>query len=79
MLNWLNRLAGGDFEAASKQLLKTFATEVVQSVTKNAVEIFGGMGVMRDAPVEKLMRDASIFTHLAGDTVQIIKASRKLG
>jgi alkylation response protein AidB-like acyl-CoA dehydrogenase len=70
---------GGDFEAASKQLLKTFATEVVQSVTKNAVEIFGGMGVMRDAPVEKLMRDASIFTHLAGDTVQIIKASRKLG
>ena len=71
--------SGGDFEGASKQLLKTFATEVVQSVTKNAVEIFGGMGVMRDAPVEKLMRDASIFTHLAGDSVQMLKAAKKLG
>jgi len=25
------------------------------------------------------MRDASIFTHLAGDSVQILKAAKKLG
>ncbi|MBT3350495.1 MAG: acyl-CoA dehydrogenase [Nitrospinaceae bacterium] len=64
--------------SASKQLMKVFATEVAQSVTRDAVEIFGGMGVMKDAPVEKLMRDASIFTHLAAGTVNTLMAAEKL-
>jgi alkylation response protein AidB-like acyl-CoA dehydrogenase len=42
------------------------------------VEIFGGSGVMRDAPVEKLLRDASVFPHLAADSIMSLKAAAKL-
>ena len=69
---------GVGMDSASKQLMKVFATEAGQKVTRDAVEIFGGMGVMREAPVEKLMRDASIFTHLAADSVMMLKAAEKL-
>ncbi|MDP7168420.1 MAG: acyl-CoA dehydrogenase family protein [Nitrospinota bacterium] len=69
---------GAEGTSASKQLMKVFATEVSQSVTRDAVEIFGGMGVMKDAPVEKLMRDASVLTHLAAGTVNTLMAAEKL-
>jgi alkylation response protein AidB-like acyl-CoA dehydrogenase len=69
---------GTEGESASKQLMKVFATEVAQRVTRDAVEIFGGMGVMKDAPVEKLMRDASVLTHLAAGTVNTLMAAEKL-
>jgi len=68
--------SGGD--SASKQLMKVFATEAAQKVTQDAVEVFGGMGVMKDAPVEKLMRDASVLTHLAAGTVNTLMAAEKL-
>lgn len=67
-----------DFESASKQMMKVFAVEAALSITRNAVEIFGGSGVMRDAPVEKLLRDASVFPHLAADSIMSLKAAAKL-
>lgn len=67
-----------EFESSSKQLMKVFATEVAIKVTRLAVEIFGGSGVMRDAPVEKLLRDASIFPHLAADSIMNLRAAAKL-
>ncbi|MEE9273685.1 MAG: acyl-CoA dehydrogenase family protein [bacterium] len=67
-----------EFESASKQLMKVFATEVAIEVTRQAVEIFGGSGVMRDAPVEKLLRDTAIFPHLAGDSIMRLRAAEKL-
>lgn len=67
-----------EFESSSKQLMKVFATEVALKVTRLAVEIFGGSGVMRDAPVEKLLRDASIFPHLAADSIMNLRAAAKL-
>jgi hypothetical protein len=33
---------------------------------------------MRDAPVEKLLRDAAIFPHLAADSIMSLKAASKL-
>jgi alkylation response protein AidB-like acyl-CoA dehydrogenase len=58
--------------------MKTFATEVGLQVTRMAMDIFGGMGVMKDAPVEKLMRDVSVFPHLAADVVHLLTAAEKL-
>jgi acyl-CoA dehydrogenase len=69
---------GAKFESASKQLMKVFATEVAIKVTRLAVEIFGGSGVMRDAPVEKLLRDVTIFPHLAADSIMSLRAAAKL-
>jgi alkylation response protein AidB-like acyl-CoA dehydrogenase len=69
---------GAEFESSSKQLLKVFATESAIQITRLAVEIFGGSGVMRDAPVEKLLRDAHIFPHLAADSIMNLRAAAKL-
>lgn len=49
-----------------------FATKVVLKVTQDALSIFGGSGVMKELPVEKYVRDALIFIHLAdGPTNQV--------
>jgi alkylation response protein AidB-like acyl-CoA dehydrogenase len=59
-------------------LLQNFATDALQRVTALNLDIHGGAGVvMMDAGAEKLVRDAVIWTHLAGDSVQRMKAVRK--
>jgi butyryl-CoA dehydrogenase len=42
-------------------IAKTFATDVAMKVTVDAVQIMGGVGYMKDYPVEKMMRDAKIL------------------
>jgi len=49
--------ARAEREAAETKL---FATEALQNVVDKAVQIHGGMGYMRDHPVERLYRDARI-------------------
>jgi alkylation response protein AidB-like acyl-CoA dehydrogenase len=53
------RDAGAPFvtEAA---MCKLFASEMAERVASLAVNLFGGYGFVRDAPVEKLFRDAKI-------------------
>ena len=41
-------------------MAKVFASDMAMRVTTDAVQIFGGVGYMRDYPVEKMMRDAKI-------------------
>jgi hypothetical protein len=55
-----------------------FATEAVQAVTELNLEIHAGSGCAMDARADKLVRDSMIWSHLAGDTVQRLKAMRKL-
>ncbi|MGH7501357.1 MAG: acyl-CoA dehydrogenase family protein [Longimicrobiales bacterium] len=45
-------------DRASIAIAKLVASEAATWVTREAVQIFGGYGYMRDYPVEKLMRDA---------------------
>jgi len=60
-------------------LLMNFATDVIQRVTNLNMDIHGGAGAMTmDPRVEKLVRDAIIWTHLAGDSVQRMKAVRRM-
>ena len=54
-------------------LLMNFATDVVLKVTKLNMDVHGGAGVMKDVGAEKLARDAAVWTHLAGDSVQRMK------
>lgn len=49
--------ARSDREAAETKL---FVTEALQQVVDKAVQIHGGMGYMRDYPIERLYRDARI-------------------
>lgn len=41
-------------------MAKVFASDTAMKVTTDAVQIFGGVGFMKDYPVEKMMRDAKI-------------------
>jgi alkylation response protein AidB-like acyl-CoA dehydrogenase len=52
---------------------KVFASDVAMRVTTDAVQIFGGVGYMRDYPVEKMMRDAKI-TQIYEGTNQILRS-----
>ena len=59
-------------------LLQNFATDTVQRVTKINLDLHAGAGAsMMAAGADKLARDAVIWTHLAGDSVQRMKAVRK--
>lgn len=51
-------------------MAKLFASEMAMKVTIEVVQIFGGIGYMRDYPVEKMMRDAKI-TQIYEGTNQI--------
>ena len=41
-------------------MAKLYATEMLARVTDHALQIFGGMGLMPDLPVERLWRDARV-------------------
>ena len=71
--------AGLGGHSINNVLLMNFATDVIQRVTRLNMDIHGGAGVAQmDPRVDKLARDAIIWTHLAGDSVQRMKAVRRL-
>ena len=69
---------GADRDRKHNVLLMNFATDAIQRVTHLNMDIHGGAGVMKDVGAEKLVRDAAIWTHLAGDAVQRVKVVRHL-
>ncbi|MEE9275900.1 MAG: acyl-CoA dehydrogenase family protein [bacterium] len=48
-------------------LTKVFCSEAAYEVCRLALEIHGGMGYMRECPVEKYLRDVISFLHGAGN------------
>ena len=58
-------------------LVMNFSNDVFQRVTRLNMDIHGVEGCMTNARVEKLVRDAHIWTHLAGDTVQRVKVVKR--
>jgi len=65
--------------SANAGLVMNWSTDVIQRVTRLNIEIHGAEGCMMNARVDKLVRDAMVWTHLAGDTVQRVKVLRRLG
>ncbi len=59
---------------------KVFASEAAIKVTNDALQLFGARGYSRDFPLERMARDARMFT-IGGGTAQILRtviASRLL-
>jgi alkylation response protein AidB-like acyl-CoA dehydrogenase len=54
------------FEAAEGSMSKLFAGETAKWVTANAIQILGGNGYTREYPVERMHRDAAIYTIFEG-------------
>jgi alkylation response protein AidB-like acyl-CoA dehydrogenase len=54
------------FGAGEGSMSKLKAGEVAVTVTEKAVQILGGAGYLRDHPVERMFRDAKIYTIFEG-------------
>jgi alkylation response protein AidB-like acyl-CoA dehydrogenase len=54
------------FEAAEGSMSKLFAGETAVKVTGDAMQILGGNGYTREYPVERMARDARIYTIFEG-------------
>jgi acyl-CoA dehydrogenase len=54
------------FDRAEGSISKLFAAETAVRVTEQAIQILGGNGYTRDYPVERMHRDAKIFTIFEG-------------
>ncbi|MBA7665053.1 Acyl-CoA dehydrogenase [subsurface metagenome] len=53
-------------------MCKVFASDVAMRVTTDAMQVFGGVGYMRDYPIEKMFRDAKI-TQIYEGTNQVLR------
>ena len=51
---------------------KLFAAESAITITNNALQIFGARGYSRDLPMERMVRDARMFT-IGGGTSQVMR------
>lgn len=59
-------------------LAMNYSTDVIQRVTRLNLDIHVAGGGTVDAMAHKLVRDAIIWSHLAGDTTQRLKAVRRM-
>eukprot|EP01036_Dinobryon_divergens_P045207 gene45207-60377_t len=50
----------GTMSDSDAAMAKLFASEALARVTDNALQIFGGMGLMNQLPIERLWRDARV-------------------
>ncbi|MGX1883013.1 acyl-CoA dehydrogenase family protein [Streptomyces sp. NPDC055287] len=71
--------AGKPFTAAEGSMSKLFASETAKTVTAQAVQILGGNGYTREYPVERMHRDAAIYTIFEGTSeIQRLVIARTL-
>lgn len=68
-----------NFDSAEGSMAKLVASETAVYVTDEAIQILGGNGYTRDYPVERMHRDAKIFTIFEGTSeIQRLVISRAL-
>ncbi len=60
-------------------MAKYYSSEIAEKVASMAIEVFGGVGVTKDYPVEKLYRDAKIGRIYEGTSnIQLMTIAKKL-
>src|SRR5918999_284772 len=75
---WMGR-TGQEFTAAEGSMSKLKAGEVAVWVTERAIQILGGNGYTREYPVERMHRDAKIYTIFEGTSeIQRLIISRAI-
>jgi len=65
------RIARGAYLPGEVSMAKNFSAAVAQEVCHDAVQIFGGMGYMRETVVERLWRDVRLLS-IGGGTTEIM-------
>ncbi len=60
-------------------MAKYFSSEIAEKVASKAIEVFGGVGISKEYPVEKLYRDAKIGRIYEGTSnIQLVTIAKKL-
>ncbi|MDQ2898181.1 MAG: acyl-CoA dehydrogenase [Acidobacteriota bacterium] len=60
-------------------MAKYFSSRIAERIASEAIEIFGGVGITKDYPVEKLYRDAKIGRIYEGTSnIQLVTIAKKL-
>jgi len=76
--SWMGK-AAMPFDAAEGSMSKLKAAEVAVWSTERAMQILGGNGYTREFPVERMARDAKIYTIFEGTSeIQRLVISRKI-
>ncbi|MFC4497099.1 acyl-CoA dehydrogenase family protein [Streptomyces ovatisporus] len=71
--------AGKRFDSAEGSMSKLYAGETAKKVTAQAMQILGGNGFTREYPVERMHRDAAIYTIFEGTSeIQRLVIARTL-
>ncbi|WP_432122611.1 acyl-CoA dehydrogenase family protein [Streptomyces sp. S1] len=71
--------AGKPFTSAEGSMSKLYASEVAKEATAQAIQILGGNGYTREYPVERMHRDAAIYTIFEGTSeIQRLVISRTI-
>ncbi len=76
-----DNLVDGFPEPLAAAQAKVFTSEMAIKVTNDALQVFGAAGYSRDNPLERMVRDARMFT-IGGGTAQVLRtlvAGRILG
>ena len=60
------RLDDGDDVFAKAAMVKLFCTEAAWRIVDEALQIHGGMGYMREMPVERMYRDVRLLRIVEG-------------
>jgi butyryl-CoA dehydrogenase/short/branched chain acyl-CoA dehydrogenase len=72
------RDAGMPFQTEAA-MAKYYSSEIAEKVASKAIEVFGGVGITKDYPVEKLYRDAKIGRIYEGTSnIQLMTIAKKL-
>ncbi|MGW8885299.1 acyl-CoA dehydrogenase family protein [Streptomyces sp. NPDC055749] len=70
---------GKPFDSAEGSMSKLYASETAKKVTAQAIQILGGNGFTREYPVERMHRDAAIYTIFEGTSeIQRLVIARTL-
>ncbi len=64
--------------SANAGFVMNYSTDIIQRVTRLNMQVHGPEGCMINARADKLVRDAMVWTHLAGDNVQRLKILKRL-
>ncbi|KAA0929081.1 acyl-CoA dehydrogenase family protein [Streptomyces apricus] len=76
--SWM-AVSGKQFTSAEGSMSKLFASETAKKVTGQAIQILGGNGYTREYPVERMHRDAAIYTIFEGTSeIQRLVIARQL-
>ena len=82
LMLWRAALSGADFpDPLQAARAKLMASETAVKVTNDALQLHGAAGYSRDLPLERMVRDARMFT-IGGGTAQMLRnliAGRALG